>query len=150
MREEEYLQEKEKAIKDDLDVLENRIRHAYNQGVQMGQKLERAKKGDKWLLEYGEESGQLKLTKCQVTDDAISREEVIEMIMTDPVADSKLHLVEKVKHMKYVMPTKKTGRWIQEDTGWWHCSHCKIGKYARNVVEDMVYCPKCGSRNPMD
>lgn len=43
-------EERERLIKKDLESVENRIRHAYNQGFEMGMKAERKRQGtEHWI-----------------------------------------------------------------------------------------------------
>ena len=121
--------EKERLIKKDLVSRENRVRHAFNQGYEMG------------LKENKKQSG-----------DAISRQAVIELCEGWWLGHTKEDdFVTEVRALPSVTPQQRTGRWIQkEEEGEaepfiiWECSECHC------VDEDgkpsYKYCPQCGAK----
>ena len=56
MTEEDIRRYKEKAITDDMFSIENRVRHAFNQGLELGRKLGQEKPA-KWMMVMFEEAG---------------------------------------------------------------------------------------------
>ena len=126
--------EKERLIKKDIVSIENRVRHAFNQGYEMGLRESRS--------EIPNTCG-----------DAISRQAVIDL----PRQTIRNHFggvvgdvvyVEDIKRLPSVTPQQRTGLWIQkEEEGEaepfiiWECSECH--EYQRKQT---TFCPDCGAK----
>lgn len=148
--------EKERLIKKDIVSIENRVRHAFNQGYEMGMKESRS--------EIPNTCG-----------DAISREHLLEeiaMLKKSPwfnentygskvIRKEAVEIVEDVciKREPSVTPKQKTGRWIIKDgkeQGYdiagvktWYiqimCDKCGFIKTAiEGHIGEYKFCPKCG------
>lgn len=129
--------EKERLIKKDLVSIENRVRHAFNQGYEMG------------LKENKKQSG-----------DAISRQAVLnamyelcntgETLKENPWRDNP-HIdavVEAIEELPLVTPQQRPGRWIQKEEAdeaepfiIWECSECSETQKRRTK-----HCPDCGCK----
>ena len=137
--------EKERLIKKDIVSIENRVRHAFNQGYEMGVKE---------LKTYKEQGG-----------DAISRQIVIDRINKqraglnpdiypqDKIGDCAYRIcIEFVEKIPSVTPQQRTGRWIEvideiDSLGnktWHHeCSICGSDKSGWGTYK---HCPDCGTK----
>ena len=116
--------EKERLIKKDLVSIENRVRHAFNQGYEMG------------LKENKEQSG-----------DAISREAVIELCEGWWLGHTKEDdFVTEVRALPSVTPQQRMGRWILTDDDFVYCSECEDSYYPRPIDASWYYCPHCGAK----
>lgn len=129
--------EKERLIKKDIVSIENRVRHAFNQGYEMVLKESRS--------EIPNTCG-----------DAISRQAVLDIIKFEDkwLLDAKEHNVDtkmafwaiksKISELPSVTPQQRTGRWVKEGQGGrykWMCSNC--GTHHRALYD---YCPSCGCK----
>ena len=135
---------KEKQISEVMASIENRVRHAYNQGYEQG----------------------LKASKQEPCEDAISRQAVLDAIDVKawefcdylisknrndeqkPVshfADNLRECVrEELPSVKQQEP--KTGHWILTDDDFVYCSECEDSYYPRPIDASWCYCPHCGAR----
>lgn len=90
--------EKERLIKKDIESIENKVRHVFNQGYEMGVK----------------ESQSEIPTSC---GDAISRQAVLDITWEEPNYTDPLNVLtevrDKVKDLPSVTPQQRTGRWIK-------------------------------------
>lgn len=122
------VEEKERLIKKDIVSIENRVRHAFNQGYEMG------------LKENKKQSG-----------DAISRQAVLYL-----VADYDLSMGQVVKAihaLPSVTPQQKmgqrTGRWkrisidkySEHAQYWYRCDKC-----GKDNLGNTNFCPNCGAK----
>lgn len=133
--------EKERLIKKDIVSIENRVRHAFNQGYEMGMK---------------ESSSEIPNT-C---GDAISRQAVLDIITFEDkwLFDAYGHnantriafsgLKSRVKALSSVTPQPRIGQWIYDKVDMngyyldnYECSVCKCSK-----TVDTPYCPMCGAK----
>ena len=88
--------EKERLIKKDIASIENRVRHAFNQGYEMGLKESRS--------EIPNTCG-----------DAISRKAVLDLAEWFDLNQQHFtvaNLIDEVENMPSVAPQQRTGRWI--------------------------------------
>ncbi len=144
--------EKERLIKKDIVSIENRVRHAFNQGYEMGLKESRS--------EIPNTCG-----------DAISRQAVLdamyelcdtgETLKENPWRDNP-HidvLVDAIEELPPVNPQEpKTAHWewVKYDyhprLGDWICSECKsvavvcVRKEEKGGIPFYKYCPQCGAK----
>ena len=128
--------EKERLIKKDIASIENRVRHAFNQGYEMGLK---------------ERSSEIPNT-CE---DAVSSQAVLEIQAkyAEYVGTTKFwQMRDDVKALPPVSLQQRTGQWIAQDIHNCHtdfrCSECG---YVYNFMHlygkptaDYTYCPNCG------
>lgn len=138
--------EKERLIKKDIVSIENRVRHAFNQGYEMGMKESRS--------EIPNTCG-----------DAISREEALQALCkavhknddTIPCSNQRVSCLwnktkvqdyaEEILNLPSVTPQQRTGRWKftvydANRIGHYECSECHW-----NVLMNVSnYCPHCGAR----
>ena len=134
MTEREFQAYKEKAIAKDVAGCENRIRHAFNQGVECGRKLQ---------------------TQPQEGDRAVSLNAVIDAIeffQINPQHFDFVNLIDDIKELPSVSQTKK-GHWIEEDMFdgdvAYRCSECnELFCIIEGTPKDNEYnfCPNCGAR----
>jgi len=131
--------EKERLIKKDLVSIENRVRHAFNQGYEMG-------------LKENKEQGR----------DCISRKHLLEeiaMLKKSPwfnentygskvIRKEAVEIVEDVciKREPSVTPQQRMGRWILTDDDFVYCSECEDSYYPRPIDASWYYCPHCGAK----
>ena len=136
--------EKERLIKKDIASIENRVRHAFNQGYEMGIKESRSENPN-------------------TCGDAISRQAVLDGLASIAKAkaksDAQKSLMGRVmfftEQLPSVTPQQRTGRWIPEENDAimsdyhpffqnYRCSECL------HVYEDSKplnkYCPNCGAK----
>jgi sugar-specific transcriptional regulator TrmB len=119
--------EKERLIKKDIASIENRVRHAFNQGYEMGVKESRSEIPN----------------KC---GDAISRQAVLDIAKSSKSnwIDNSV-LFKRVNELPPVTPQQKMGHWFAwkpEDDAWrTTCSEC--GEETRTLWN---YCPYCGAK----
>lgn len=141
--------EKERLIKKDIESIENRVRHAFNQGYEMGMKESRS--------EIPNTCG-----------DAISRKHLLEEIAllkkspwfnentygSKVIRKEAVEIVEDVciKREPSVTPQQRTGEWIEviDETDslgnktWHHeCSICGSDKSGWGTYK---HCPDCGTK----
>ena len=142
--------EKERLIKKDIASIENKVRHAFNQGYEMGVK---------------ESQSEIPNT-C---GDAISRQAVDDAIYdySRSCDVNYAQVMEYIEKIPSVTPQQRTGRWVEHDfeqlrkMGYYRCSECNIGyqryergerkselpningqKYELHRIDN--YCPNCG------
>lgn len=119
--------EKERLIKKDIESVENRVRHAFNQGYEMGMK-----------------------ERQNTCGDVVSRDAVIMALTQDwnEKADNMISgFIRRIKALPSVTPQQRTGRWIDNHTT---CSECKWSMYD-DIIESRLmvgfnYCPNCGAK----
>ena len=120
--------EKERLIKKDIESIENRVRHAFNQGYEMGLK---------------ESCSEIPNT-C---GDAISRKAVLDLAEWFDINQQHFivaNLIDEVENMPSVTPQQRTGRWIErfDETGkWYECDQCHT-----DWGGSVNYCPNCGAK----
>lgn len=142
---------KEKQISKTMLSIENRVRHAYNQGYEQG----------------------LKASKQEPCEDAISRQAVLNYIRNNYRRwfindDAFMQCTNGIKDIALVTPQPKTGHWIEtseeyykavneygggvnDDTPYFvddiACSEClSMFSVIDNETERFDYCPHCGAR----
>lgn len=136
--------EKERLIKKDIESIENRVRHAFNQGYEMG----------------------LKASSSEIPNtcgDAISRQAVLDLAEWFDLNRQHFivaNLIDEVENMPSVSPQQRTGR----RTGRWErmsdlpndaddrfkCSRCGNIVHYNNVMDLRTFsrwCGRCGSDN---
>lgn len=134
--------EKERLIKKDIESVENRVRHAFNQGYEMGLK---------------ESCSEIPNT-C---GDAISREAVLDLAEWFSINQQHFivaNLIDEVENMPSVTPQQKIGywEWVRYDglMGNWHCSECRtiIPHMPEETDNTPCYkwCPMCGAKMEVD
>ena len=127
--------EKERLIKKDIESVENRVRHAFNQGYEMGLKESRSEIPN-------------------TCDDAVSRAIVQEEI-TKSIAlkENPYQLWYRIQALPSVSPQQRTGRWEEKDgydgDVYYDCSVC--GESWASIegtpkTNGMKYCPNCGAK----
>lgn len=119
---------KEKQISEVMASIENRVRHAYNQGFEQG----------------------LIASKQEGCDDAISREWLktaihkffygLKHIPTEEDIQAYIDVAPRVT------PQQKTGHWVLTDDDFVYCSECEDSYYPRPIDASWYYCPHCGAR----
>ena len=131
--------EKERLIKKDLVSIENRVRHAFNQGYEMGLKENKEQGGDcisrKHLLE---EIAMLKKSPWfneNTYGSKVIRKEAVEIV--EDVC---------IKREPSVTPQQRMGRWILTDDDFVYCSECEDSYYPRPIDASWYYCPHCGAK----
>lgn len=137
--------EKERLIKKDIESIENRVRHTFNQGYEMGMKENRS--------EFPNTCG-----------DAISRQAVLDILkdkwnMFSNANDAMQESIDTIEAIPSVTPEQKTGRWIIKDgkehgydiagVKTWYiqimCDKCGFIKTAiEGHIGEYKFCPKCG------
>ena len=138
----DIIAEKERLIKKDMGSIENRVRHAFNQGYEMGLK--------EGCSEIPNTCG-----------DAISRQAVLNAFwkLNVELSPTAIWTIQNmVKDVPSVTPQQRTGRWewVQYDSnpniGNWHCSECRcvvvecVGKEEKGGIPLYKYCPQCGAK----
>ena len=140
--------EKERLIKKDIKSIENRVRHAFNQGYEMGVKESRSEIPN-------------------TCEDTISRQAVIDIITFEDkwLFDANGHnanthiafsgLESRVKALPSVTPQQKMGRWIKYGIprcGEQHyqCTSCEyyinFGQWGELYTKEFKFCPNCGAK----
>ena len=132
--------EKERLIKKDIESVENRVRHAFNQGYEMGLK---------------ESCSEIPNT-C---GDAISRKAVLDLAEWFYINQQHFivaNLIDEVENMPSVTPQQRTGRWermsdLPNDVDdRFECSRCGNVVHHRSVMDLRTFnrwCGRCGSEN---
>lgn len=147
----DLIAEKERLIKKDIASIENKVRHVFNQGYEMGVKAYKENMSSRSEIP-------------NTCEDAISRDAAIRAIeaLQRPIMREESNYYqfkfsgmsearEAVENLPSVTPKQKIGRWIQkEEEGEaepfiiWECSECHC------VDEDgkpsYKYCPQCGAK----
>ena len=143
----DFIAEKERLIKKDIVSIENRVRHAFNQGYEMGVKAYKENMSSRSEIPntYG---------------DAISRDEAVNAIYdlcgenvslkVNPLRDNP-HMdavVDALENLPSVTPQQRTGRWIdiqyfKSDDTYYRpkCPFCNA-----EPKEYSNYCPDCGAK----
>lgn len=132
------VEEKERLIKKDIASIENRVRHAFNQGYEMGLKESRSEKPN-------------------ICGDAVSREPFTDSTICEGFSCNECSfnrkdkggciLEERVMKLPSVTPQQKVGRWKftvydANQIGHYECSECHW-----NVLMNVSdYCPHCGAK----
>ena len=131
--------EKERLIKKDIESIENRVRHAFNQGYEMGLKESRS--------EIPNTCG-----------DAISRQAVLEVQAkyAEYVGTTKFwQMRDDIKALPPVSLQQRTGQWIHAKVGKLFPSNDFMCSECRNILDfdgvncgrgDANYCPNCGAK----
>lgn len=130
--------EKERLIKKDIESIENRVRHAFNQGYDMGLKESRSENPN-------------------TCGDAISRQAVDDAIYDySRSCDANYQqIMEFIEKIPSVSPQQRTGRWIladeqnEEDVAndnyRFICSECQCSDIHAKGTK-VPYCWKCGAK----
>jgi len=127
------VEEKERLIKKDIESVENRVRHAFNQGFEMG----------------------LKASSSEIPNtcgDAISRQAVLdamyalcgtgETLKENPWRDNP-HIdaiTDAIDDLPSVTPQQKMGKWVDDK-----CSECGW-EHTGDEESLTAFCPNCGAR----
>lgn len=125
--------EKERLIKKDLASIENRVRHAFNQGYEMGLKES--------CSEIPNTSG-----------DAISRQAVLDGLASIAKAKAKSDAQKSLmggvmfftEQLPPITPQQRAGQWIEhfDEIGkWYECDQCHT-----DWGGPVNYCPNCGAK----
>jgi len=127
--------EKERLIKKDLVSIENRVRHAFNQGYEMGLKENKKQSGDAISRQATVER------LCRVADFMNEKRRGL----GSPYVMAALFIQDNKDEFPPVTPQSKTGRWITShipESVLCECSACGFtcGAYSFN------YCPNCGAK----
>lgn len=150
---------KEKQISEVMLSIENRVRHAYNQGYEQGLKASKQESCEqiKWerdtaikqLNELGYGLGE----KIEPCEDCISRKALLDAIYqkeygTDYYDGNMLNIpyIDLIKQMPRINPAEKVGHWILTDDDLVYCSECEDSYYSRPIDASWYYCPHCGAR----
>ena len=136
--------EKERLIKADIESIENRVRHAFNQGYDLGFKegKERAKP-------------QEPTTKNDLGVDCVARHDVerfIEGFINEYTPEEELEFInlelDGLKHLPPATPQEqKIGHWttvLHEEILF--CSECHQRLVDEQTYISLHYCPNCGAR----
>lgn len=147
--------EKEKLIQSDISSIENRVRHAFNQGYDLGykdglQKSETVTEFADHCRECGAKYG--KLLKKESSGDLINREETLtafaDYVGSGMSMDDYDALWNIVVKMPSVKQEPKIGHWISIVVNRQHklkCDKCDYSEpeYATHIRN---YCPNCGTK----
>ena len=126
--------EKEKLIKADIESIENRVRHAFNQGYDLG-------------FKDGQKRAKEPTTKNDLGVDAVSRQEVLYLIADDDLSMGQV--VKGIHALPSVTPQEpKTGKWISTETkgvryAFWCRYKCSL---CGGLSDRTNFCPNCGAR----
>ena len=158
--------EKERLIKKDIESIENRVRHAFNQGYEMGLKESKEQSGDE-ELDFVPEHKKIPctLTIGKPCGDAISRQAVDTLVdeLARAISDerccmsrgrSTATIMQDILDLPSVTPQQRTGHWewVRYDgiMGNWHCSKCRtiIPHMPEETDNTPIYkwCPMCGAK----
>ena len=147
--------EKERLIKKDIESIENKVRHAFNQGYEMGMKDREKLNCTDCIIEKSDDFIKSRSEIPNTCGDAVSREAVENLLWEEPTFTDALNVLtevrEKVRSLPSVTPQQRTGRWkfIVYDAnriGQYECSECHW-----NVLMNVSdYCPHCGARMEVD
>lgn len=123
--------EKERLIKKDIVSIENRVRHAFNQGYEMGLKESRSENPN-------------------TCGDAISRQAVMDYFRKwQPYMATRLwDFEQELSELPSVSPQQRTGRWIAVENdemkiAGYYCSECDLPMETENQTR---FCPNCGAK----
>lgn len=136
--------EKERLIKKDIESIENRVRHAFNQGYEMGLKESRSKNPNACGDAISREAAIMSMKRLE-------EEDIERYGCSIPEGFDGRPAIEALQVLPSVTPQPRMGRWIQkEEEGEaepfiiWECSECHC------VDEDgkpsYKYCPQCGAK----
>ena len=140
----DLIAEKERLIKKDMGSIENRVRHAFNQGYEMG-----LKEGCSEIPNTCEDavSRQAAIRAIEALQLPIMREaSTCYQFKFSGMSEAK----EAVENLPSVTPQQRMGRWeyrnIANSTivGYW-CDNCHIGS-----SRTYNYCPNCGCKMEVD
>ena len=126
--------EKEKLIKADITSIENRVRHAFNQGYDLG--FKDGKERTKPLK-------QEPTTKNDLADDCISKKYALMCVDNHWWNGRDIRIAIEKAPPVYPKSDKPSGKWIPQDLGWdgYKCSNCN------DIQHDITkYCPNCGEK----
>lgn len=144
--------EKERLIRKDLVSIENKVRHAFNQGYEMGMKDREKLNCTDCIIEKSDSFIKSCLEIPNTCEDAISRQAALDAFwkLNIELSPTAIWTIQNmVKDVPSVSPQQRTGRWIQkEEEGEAEpfiireCSecHCVDGK------PSYKYCPQCGAK----
>ena len=130
----DIIAEKERLIKKDMGSIENRVRHAFNQGYEMGLK---------------EGCSEIPNTCGDAVSRAIVQEEITKSI---ELKENPYQLWYRIRALPSVTPQQRTGQWIEviDETDslgnktWHHeCSICGSDKSGWGTYK---HCPDCGAK----
>lgn len=136
------VEEKERLIKKDIAMIENKVRHAFNQGYEMGVKE---------LKAYKEQGGDA-ISRQAVLDATVKKNSIWNMI-TNSKGEN---LEEIISQLPSVTPQQRIGRWIKtrlddepdkicDDCGT-YCWKCSICGSDASGWGNYKYCPNCGAK----
>lgn len=98
----------------------------------------------KSAIEAMEEACHMGAPERKSCDDAISRQDVLDLMQTRMGAKE---LYKAIYDLPSVTPERKKGKWIRVDHDKVKCSYCEIihliAQYPRGTID---YCPNCGAR----
>jgi rubrerythrin len=147
--------EKERLIKKDIVSIENRVRHAFNQGYEMGLKTYKEKLNCTDCIIDGTDAcsrgagravddeicGDFMSSRSEIPNtcgDAVSRQAVLDVTWEEPSYTDALNVLtevrDKVKVLPSVTPQRRTGRWIKT----------RLDDEPDKICDDCgTYCWKC-------
>ena len=137
--------EKERLIKKDIESIENKVRHAFNQGYEMGMKDREKLNCTDCIIEKSDDFIKSRSEIPNTCGDAISREAVIDCFKKwQPYLATRLwDFEQELSALPSVTPQPKIGHWIFDEIldKHYYCSECKsMG------VDYWDYCPNCGAK----
>ena len=157
--------EKERLIKKDIVSIENRVRHAFNQGYEMGMKDREKLNCTDCIIKKSDSFIKSCLEIPNTCGDAISRQAVLDLIEhynSDGLGsvfygyEQGVKFAGAVNKLPSVSPQQRTGRWIKTrldgepdkicdycGTYCWKCSICGSDKSGWGTYK---HCPDCGTK----
>lgn len=151
--------EKERLIKKDIESIENRVRHAFNQGYEMGMKDREKLNCTDCIIEKSGDFIKSRSEFPNTCEDAISRQAAIKAIeaLQRPIMREESNYYqfkfsgmsearEAVVNLPSVTPQQRMGRWIVTDDDFVYCSECEDSYYPRPIDASWHYCPHCGAK----
>ena len=146
--------EKERLIKADIASIENRVRHAFNQGYDLGYKEGKANCSK---IPTGS------TTKNDLAVDAVSRDEVCRYVAefvnhefsTREEEELIDNIITGIERMPSVTPQSRKGHWrktskaVMGEGYMWYCDKCNHEVYqdSSRSYPSENFCPNCGSDN---
>lgn len=148
--------EKERLIKKDIESIENRVRHAFNQGYEMGLKESRSEIPNTCGDAISRQSAIF--LASDLKQDLPDDERIADMVMAHN--EGILEYQTQLSLLPPVSPQQRTGRWSRktkvEDVydiagvkTWGIKCQCDRCDFSTTVIEDFGYykwCPNCGAK----
>ena len=135
--------EKEKLIKADITSIENRVRHAFNQGYDLG--FKDGKERTKPLK-------QEPTTKNDLADDCISKKYALMCVDNHWWNGRDIRIAIEKAPPVYPKSDKPSGKWILLDecsNSGYYCSNCQkklVKEGWSDTVKKIKFCPNCGAK----